>query len=229
MFFDRFCFDIISLLGEYLNVLTFADVEYVMRKVYQHSTHFEVAPGEASVKLLRYDCVESPFTWEAMTAFDMETLDRLLAEKPPQEDDPSESSPTQNNFNAPQPRPDADVMSGQDSFDEEEDGMPPIQMNAGSNLLDLSRMLGEKKKQQEEKKRKVDALLAKKKALVVYNPLVTKEPIESRAKEIQTYKNKISQDKFFQQNTPPKAMVLSNNKTSHLAQLPQHGIVMSKL
>ncbi len=40
VFFDRFCFDIISLLGEHLNKLTFSDVEYIMRKVYQHSTHF---------------------------------------------------------------------------------------------------------------------------------------------------------------------------------------------
>ena len=40
VFFDRFCFDIISLLGEYLNQLSFSDVEYIMRKVYQHSTHF---------------------------------------------------------------------------------------------------------------------------------------------------------------------------------------------
>jgi predicted ATPase len=42
VFFDRFCFDIISLLGEHLNKLTFSDVEYIMRKVYQHSTHFVV-------------------------------------------------------------------------------------------------------------------------------------------------------------------------------------------
>ena len=40
VFFDRFCFDLVSLLGEYLNSLTFSDVEYIMRKVYQASTHF---------------------------------------------------------------------------------------------------------------------------------------------------------------------------------------------
>jgi len=40
VFFDRFCFDLVSLLGEYLNLLTFSDVEYIMRKIYQHSTHF---------------------------------------------------------------------------------------------------------------------------------------------------------------------------------------------
>lgn len=34
VFFDRFCFDIISMLGNYLNLLSFTDVEYVMRKVY---------------------------------------------------------------------------------------------------------------------------------------------------------------------------------------------------
>jgi len=40
VFFDRFCFDIISLLGEHLNLLNFTDVEYIMRRVYQASTHF---------------------------------------------------------------------------------------------------------------------------------------------------------------------------------------------
>ena len=44
VFFDRFCFDMVSLLGDYLNCLTFSDVEYIMRKVYQHSTHFTVVP-----------------------------------------------------------------------------------------------------------------------------------------------------------------------------------------
>ena len=75
VFFDRFCFDIISLLGEYLNFLSFSDVEYIMRKVYQHSTHFSVpsdGKGEAQVKLLRYDCVETPFSWDIMTAFEPE-------------------------------------------------------------------------------------------------------------------------------------------------------------
>jgi len=93
VFFDRFCFDLISLLGEYLNHLTFTDVEYIMRKVYQHSTHFVVPPAgsseKGSVKLLRYDCVESPFTFEAMTAFDSDTIDRLLERPPtPNEDEP---------------------------------------------------------------------------------------------------------------------------------------------
>jgi len=40
VFFDRFCFDLVSLLGDYLNYLSFSDVEYIMRKVYQASTHF---------------------------------------------------------------------------------------------------------------------------------------------------------------------------------------------
>jgi hypothetical protein len=39
VFFDRFCFDMVSLLGDYLNTLSFSDVEYIMRKVYQSSTH----------------------------------------------------------------------------------------------------------------------------------------------------------------------------------------------
>ena len=90
VFFDRFCFDMVSLLGDYLPLLSFADVEYIMRKVYQHSTQFVLQPKQGAkqkmaqtnkrrkdveqeqmegvVKLLRYDCIESPFTWTVMTA-----------------------------------------------------------------------------------------------------------------------------------------------------------------
>jgi hypothetical protein len=82
VFFDRFCFDLVSLLGEYLNQLTFTDVEYIMRKVYQSCTHFTLPrPGsgqQPQVNLLRYDCVETPFTWDAMTAFDLASLTNLL-------------------------------------------------------------------------------------------------------------------------------------------------------
>jgi hypothetical protein len=82
VFFDRFCFDLVSLLGEYLNQLTFTDVEYIMRKVYQSCTHFTLPrPGsgqQPQVNLLRYDCVETPFTWDAMTAFDLASITNLL-------------------------------------------------------------------------------------------------------------------------------------------------------
>jgi len=53
-------------------------------------------------------------------------------------------------------------------------------------------MLETKKKQYEEKKKRVDALKEKEKSLVMYNPLVAKEFIDDRLKEIQNYKNKIS-------------------------------------
>jgi|LauGreDrversion4_2_1035121.scaffolds.fasta_scaffold211918_2 hypothetical protein len=33
---------------------------------------------EGVVKLLRYDCIESPFTWNVMTAYDLMTIERLL-------------------------------------------------------------------------------------------------------------------------------------------------------
>jgi hypothetical protein len=83
VFFDRFCFDLVSLLGDNLNFLSFSDVEYIMRKVYQASTHFLLPPpGSAQstpqVKLLRYDCVHTPFTWESMTAYDLPTINRML-------------------------------------------------------------------------------------------------------------------------------------------------------
>jgi len=30
------------------------------------------------VNLLRYDCVETPFTWDAMTVFDLSSINNLL-------------------------------------------------------------------------------------------------------------------------------------------------------
>jgi hypothetical protein len=69
--------------------------------------------------------------------------------------------------------------------------------SGGGQLLDLSKMLETKKKQYEEKKKRVDALREKEKSLVMYNPLVAKEFIDDRLKEIQNYKNKISQEKYF--------------------------------
>jgi len=63
-------------------LLTFTDVEYIMRKLYQATTHFFLPyPGSVhppQVKLLRYDCVDSPFTWDAMSAFDVSTINKLL-------------------------------------------------------------------------------------------------------------------------------------------------------
>ena len=58
-------------------------------------------------------------------------------------------------------------------------------------------MLEAKKKAYDEKKKQVDAIREKEKRLVMYNPLVTKEFIDDRLKEIQNYKNKISQEKYF--------------------------------
>jgi hypothetical protein len=64
--------------------------------------------------------------------------------------------------------------------------------NNNGRLLDLTRMLDQKKKAQETKRRKVDALIERQRAMIVYNPMLTKEAIDSRQKEIQNYKNKIS-------------------------------------
>ena len=72
VFFDRFCFDIISLLGEHLTKLSFSDVEYIMRKVYQHSTHFI----KGQIKMLQYECIISPFSPEKMSV-DPKLLEQL--------------------------------------------------------------------------------------------------------------------------------------------------------
>ena len=67
--------------------------------------------------------------------------------------------------------------------------------------------------------------MEKERNLVVYNPLVTKEAIEDRAKDIQNYKNKISQEKYFQSptaiSTQYRVGMLSpnSNKTTHLQEI----------
>ena len=93
--------------------------------------------------------------------------------------------------------------------DEEEDFMGDLEKphqiesvktsgGGGGQLLDLSRMLEVKKKQQQEKRKRVEQLNERHKSLVTYNPLMTKDAIDDKAKDIQNYKNKISQEKYFQ-------------------------------
>jgi hypothetical protein len=84
-------------------------------------------------------------------------------------------------------------------------------------------MLEIKKRQQENKRIKVQALIEKKKQLIPYNPLVTRESIDTKQKEIQSYKNKISQEKYFNSGSSPlktssnfnKDRSPQTNKTSH--------------
>ncbi len=65
-----------------------------MRKLYQASTHFFLpnkgTSAQPQVKLLRFDCIESPFSWEAMTAFDVSTI-TLILNRP---SSPSDQIPT---------------------------------------------------------------------------------------------------------------------------------------
>lgn len=58
-------------------------------------------------------------------------------------------------------------------------------------------MLEVKKKQQQEKRKRVEQINERKRSMVTYNPHLTKDAIEDKAKDIQNYKNKISQEKYF--------------------------------
>lgn len=59
--------------------------------------------------------------------------------------------------------------------------------------------------------------------MVSYNPLMTKDAIDDKAKDIQNYKNKISQEKYFQSPNNNKLNVTNYrnevspnaNKTTH--------------
>ena len=64
VFFDRYCFDVISLMGDNMVVLSSQDVEYIMRKVYQQSTHFMKIGNSMHIQLLKADTVKSQFSLE---------------------------------------------------------------------------------------------------------------------------------------------------------------------
>lgn len=84
-------------------------------------------------------------------------------------------------------------------------------------------MLEVKKKQQQEKRKRVEQLNERHRGMVTYNPLMTKDAIDDKAKDIQNYKNKISQEKYFQSPNNNKLnttncrneMNQNANKTTH--------------
>jgi hypothetical protein len=53
-------------------------------------------------------------------------------------------------------------------------------------------MLEIKKKQQQEKRMRVEQIKERQRSLITYNPLLTKDAIQDKARDIQNYKNKIS-------------------------------------
>jgi hypothetical protein len=53
-------------------------------------------------------------------------------------------------------------------------------------------MLEIKKKQQQEKRMRVEQIKERQRSLITYNPLLTKDAIQYKARDIQNYKNKIS-------------------------------------
>lgn len=116
---------------------------------------------EGVVKLLRYDCVESPFTMQVMTAYDLMTIERLLI-KP---ESPDEDGMTPDPMSRMQGIGQQDTLTkGEGNLDEEEDDVeaPKVEMPRPTNrLLDLGRMLDIKKQKFEEKKKLVDAMLEK--------------------------------------------------------------------
>jgi len=65
IFFDRFCYDMVSLLGSNVNKLGVLDIEYVFRTTYLTLSH-SFGPNQG-IKLLQYDSIlSSPFSIEQM-------------------------------------------------------------------------------------------------------------------------------------------------------------------
>jgi len=70
IFFDRFCYDMVSLLGENVYKLNESDLEYVFRATYLTLSH-SFGPEEGGVKLLQLNSIiKSPFSVEAMQRID---------------------------------------------------------------------------------------------------------------------------------------------------------------
>ena len=66
VFFDRFCYDMVSLLGNNVFKLNVLDIEYVFRTTYLTLSH-SFGPCEGGVKLLQLSSIiDSPFSVAAM-------------------------------------------------------------------------------------------------------------------------------------------------------------------
>ena len=66
VFFDRFCYDMVSLLGENVFKLNVLDIEYIFRTAYLTMSH-SFGPSEGGIKLLELNSIaNSPFSAEAL-------------------------------------------------------------------------------------------------------------------------------------------------------------------
>lgn len=66
LFFDRFCFDVVSLFGKNLHVLNIRDIEYILRTAYFTLSH-SFGPGNGGMKLLEPKSIQqSPFSAEIL-------------------------------------------------------------------------------------------------------------------------------------------------------------------
>lgn len=150
-----------------------------------------------------------------MSTFDVETINKLL-ERPGSADDHDKPAPA-----SPERLQSNNLGSSADEEEAFAELEPPQQPTMGGQLLDLSKMLEVKKQQQEEKRRRVEAIKEREKQKIVYNPLIPKEFVENKSKEIQNYKNKISQEKYFQSSmkvaggAKPIQMSPQSNRTYH--------------
>ena len=70
IFFDRFCFDLVSLLGNNVFKLNLTDIEYIFRVSYLTLSH-SFGPGGGGVRLLELDSIiESPFSLQEFQKMD---------------------------------------------------------------------------------------------------------------------------------------------------------------
>ena len=61
LFFDRFCYDIVSLLGSNIYKFNLVDIEFIFRKTYFTLSH-SFGPNKGGIKLLDIDSIiHSPF------------------------------------------------------------------------------------------------------------------------------------------------------------------------
>ena len=58
VFFNRFCYDFLSMFGDNLKILDHDDLDFIIRKLYQDMTH----SFKGKVKLLKLRCIDTSFS-----------------------------------------------------------------------------------------------------------------------------------------------------------------------
>jgi hypothetical protein len=164
VFFERFCYDFVSLLGVNILFLEIEQLELIIRKVYSHvSYNFSGMNEDGGIQLRDYECIDSAFQEEVFVKVKQEMkkqsqvkievlnqrknseddfADKVAAEKGQKDDDETESA-----------------KSYPKSPNEEKTSNSN---NLFAGMMNVDNVLADKARKKEEKKQKMDEMNRKK-------------------------------------------------------------------